>query len=63
MKKIILCIVLSVFCLNLSACGRTKKLLWWNKATEESPAFIDEKNPLAIPPEYNIKPEISENME
>ena len=58
-KKIILIVVLVAFCSALSACGRTKKLLFWNKDTKESPAFVDEKNPLAVPPEYDIRPQVT----
>jgi len=63
MKKLLLIAVLSAFCFGLSGCVRTKKLLWWNKDKEESPAFFDEKNPLAVPPEYSVRPYVAEKTD
>jgi len=60
MKKIGLLLVLAAFCFGMSGCARTKKLLWWNKDKEVSPAFIDEKNPLSVPPEYAVRPFVAE---
>ena len=60
MKKLMLIVVLAGFCFGISACARTKKLLWWNKEKEASPAFVDEKNPLAVPPEYDVRPFVAE---
>ena len=63
MKKVLLLVVLVCFCSSLSGCARTKKLLWWNKDKEESPAFVDEKNPLAVPPEYDVRPYVAEKID
>ena len=63
MKKFVLLFVFASFCLGLSACARTKQLMWWHKDKGESPAFIDEKNPLAVPPEYNVRPQVAPKAE
>lgn len=63
MKKLVLLAILASFCLGVSSCARTRKLMWWNKDKEESPAFVDEKNPLAVPPEYNVRPVVAEKIE
>lgn len=63
MKKVILLTILAAFCLSLSGCARTKKLLWWDREKEESPAFVDEKNPLAVPPQYDVRPVVAEKTD
>ena len=59
MKKFFVFMLLAIMCLDLTACARTKKLMFWRKDVEESPAFSDTKNPLAVPPEYDIRPEVT----
>lgn len=62
MKRVVLLFLLcAIFC-ELSACARTRKLMFWNKDKQESPAFVDEKNPLAVPPEYNVRPVVPSSV-
>ena len=63
MKKILIIAVFAAFCVGIGGCARTKKLLWWDRNKEESPAFVDEKNPLAVPPEYDVRPYAAEKIE
>ena len=64
MKKLFFAMVLAAFCFGISGCSQTRKLMWWNKDSGvESPAFVDEKNPLAVPPEYNIRPIVAQPAE
>lgn len=56
-KAVILLLLCAIFC-GVSGCARTKKLMFWKKGEQESPAFVDEKNPLAVPPEYSLRPAV-----
>jgi len=64
MKNLFMLLILGCFCWGLSGCSSANKLLWWKKDSgAESTVFVDEKNPLAVPPEYKVRPIVAQTSE
>ncbi|MDO4162058.1 MAG: DUF3035 domain-containing protein [Pseudomonadota bacterium] len=61
MKKLSLLFVLGLM-LGLSACGLTKKDLGFSRQGPDETKVVT-KQPLILPPEYNVRPKVIENNE
>lgn len=62
MKKICLALVLGLLVCGLSACGLTKEKLGFARKGPDETKVV-KKQPLVLPPEYNVRPKVVDTDE
>ena len=62
MKKLVLILFLGIIICGISACGLTKKDLGFARQSPDETKVVT-KQPLILPPEYNVRPKVIETDE